>query len=130
MDARLFAYLSYRDAPAALAWMRGLGFQVITRQDDANGHVVHAELRLGEAVVMIASFDADYVRPSLVGVSTGQGIYLRVDDVDAFFSAAIAGGGKSVIEPEDTGWGARRARVLDPEGVEWSFGTYEPGLTQ
>ena len=31
--------------------------------------------------------------------------------------------------PEDTEWGTRRARLLDPEGQEWSFGTYAPGST-
>ena len=35
-------------------------------------------------------------------------------------------GCSEVISPEDTEWGTRRARVLDPEGVEWSFGTYDP----
>jgi uncharacterized glyoxalase superfamily protein PhnB len=32
-----------------------------------------------------------------------------------------------VIAPETTEWGTGRARVLDPEGHEWSFGSYEPG---
>jgi uncharacterized glyoxalase superfamily protein PhnB len=36
-------------------------------------------------------------------------------------------GGHKVFEPEHTEWGTRRARVLDPEGGEWSLGTYEPG---
>ena len=33
-----------------------------------------------------------------------------------------------VFPPEDTEWGSRRARVLDPGGHEWSSGTYEPGV--
>ncbi|MEP6953152.1 MAG: hypothetical protein ABI950_03700 [Solirubrobacteraceae bacterium] len=33
----------------------------------------------------------------------------------------------SVFGPEDTEWGTRRARVLDLDGYEWSFGTYQPG---
>ena len=77
---------------------------------------------------MVASFDGPYQRAPLLDVSTGQGVYLLVDDVDAAHRAAVAAGGTSVTEPEDTGWGGRRARVLDPEGLEWSFGTYEPGL--
>jgi uncharacterized glyoxalase superfamily protein PhnB len=32
-----------------------------------------------------------------------------------------------VFPPEDTEWGTRRARLLDPEGGEWSFGSYAPG---
>ena len=131
MEPRLFAYLSYRDAPRALDWLQALGFTLVRRQDDAQGALVHAELRLGEAVLMVGGFDADYDRAPLVGSSTGQGLYLLVQDgqdVEAMHSAAVAAGGTSVIAPQDTGWGAKRARVLDPEGLEWSFGTYQPGI--
>lgn len=78
---------------------------------------------------MVASNDADDDRPRLLNRSTGQGIYLLVDDVDEHHARAIDAGGTTVFEPEDTEWGTRRARVLDPEGVEWSFGTYPPGET-
>jgi uncharacterized glyoxalase superfamily protein PhnB len=123
----LHAYLSYRDAPAAIAWLEALGFAAVARQDGPGGSVAHAELRRGDATVMLASADADYEVPPLRGSSTGIGVYLVVDDVDALHAAAIAAGGRDVIAPEDTGWGSRRARVLDPEGYEWSFGTYAPG---
>lgn len=128
MSAKLFAYLSYPDAPAALGWMERVGFDVVRRQDGDAGRVIHAEVRLGDAVLMVASNDADYQRPGLLGQSTGQGLYLLVDDVDGFYRNALAAGATSVIEPESTEWGARRARILDPQGQEWSAGTYEPGL--
>jgi len=128
MNAKLFAYLSYQDAPAALKWMEKVGFDVVRRQDGAPGQILHAEVRLGDAVLMVASNDAEYQRPALVGRSTGQGLYLLVDDVDVFYRNAVAAGAITVIEPENTEWGARRARVLDPQGQEWSAGTYEPGV--
>jgi uncharacterized glyoxalase superfamily protein PhnB len=127
MDARLFAYLSYRDAPAALSWMEHVGFSLVRRQDSGAGEVAHAEVRMGDAVIMVSSADADYQRPALIGRSTGGGLYLLVDDVDDFYRKALSAGGRAVIPPEDTEWGTRRARVLDPEGQEWSAGTYEPG---
>ncbi|WP_347111030.1 VOC family protein [Paenarthrobacter sp. S56] len=127
MDARLFAYLSYPDAPAALDWLAQVGFTVVRRQDGPDGSVVHAEIRMGQAVVMLASDDADYRRPPLAGRSTGQGLYLLLEDVDGFYRRAVASGGVAVIEPEDTEWGSRRCRVLDPQGREWSAGSYEPG---
>ena len=128
MNAKLFAYLSYPDASAALEWMERVGFAVVRRQDAPSGQVVHAEVRLGDAVLMVASNDAEYQRPPLVGRSTGQGVYLLLDDVDEFYRDAVAAGGTSVTEPESTAWGAKRARVLDPQGQEWSVGTYEPGV--
>ena len=126
--ARLYAYLSYDDAPGALRWLEALGFDVVRRQDGANGEVLHSEVRLGDVVLMVASNDAAYVQPPLVGRSTGQGLYLLVEEVDRFHARAVDAGGRTVFPPEDTEWGTRRARVLDPEGVEWSFGTYEPGV--
>lgn len=86
-----------------------------------------AEVRKGDAVLMVASNDADYQRPPLIGRSTGQGLYLLVDDVDSFHQKALAAGATSVIEPEETPWGTSRCRVLDPQGQEWSAGTYQPG---
>jgi uncharacterized glyoxalase superfamily protein PhnB len=129
MEAELFAYLSYADASAALEWLQRVGFEVVARQDGPKGSVLHAEVRLGQAVVMVASNDADYQKPTLIGRSTGAGLYLLVDNVDRFYHSAIMAGATSVIEPEDTEWGSRRARVLDPQGQEWSAGTYKPGTT-
>ena len=126
----LHAYLSYRDAPKALSWMSEVGFELLTRQDDSQGAVAHAEVRYGEAVLMVASADADYVVPPLVGRSVGGGLYLWLPmptDVDAWHARAVEAGGLDVLPPEDTQWGTRRARVLDPEGHEWSVGTYRPG---
>ncbi|MFC5381627.1 VOC family protein [Aquipuribacter nitratireducens] len=130
MTARLFAYLSYPDAPRALDWLAAVGFEVVARQDGPDGAVLHAEVRLGDVVCMVASDDAAYAVPPLVGRSTGAGLYLgtaSVDEVDDFHAAAVAAGGRSVIDPEDTEWGTRRCRVLDPGGREWSAGTYLPG---
>jgi uncharacterized glyoxalase superfamily protein PhnB len=128
--AELFAYLSYRDATAALEWLSRVGFEVVARQDGADGGIAHAEVRLGGVVLMIATADADYETPRLLGRSVGGGLYLALssaDDVDAWHERAVAAGAVSVFAPEDTDWGTRRARVLDPEGHEWSVGTYRPG---
>lgn len=129
MATRLFAYVSYPDAASALAWLEEVGFRTIRRQDGPDGRVVHAEVGMGDAVVMVSSDDAAYERPPLAGRSTGAGLYLLLGDVDGFHQKAVAAGGTSVIAPEDTEWGSRRARVLDPQGREWSAGTYEPGLS-
>ncbi|MEV6192819.1 VOC family protein [Streptomyces sp. NPDC051920] len=129
---QLYAYLSYDDATSALDWLQAVGFQVVTRQDGAGGTVTHAEVRMGNVVLMIASADAAYTVPTLRGQSTGSGIYLWMPasaDVDSWHERALSAGGSSVISPEDTDWGSRRARVLDPEGHEWSAGTYRPGST-
>ncbi|MET1154460.1 VOC family protein [Arthrobacter sp.] len=128
MASKLAPYLSYADAPTAIAWLEAIGFIVVVRQDGSGGTVTHSELRMDEVVVMIASDDSAYVVAPLVGRSTGAGVYVVVGDVDRVYAAAVNAGGVSVFPPEDTEWGTMRARVLDPGGREWSFGTYEPGV--
>ena len=65
-----------------------------------------------------AADDAWPVRPG------GAGIYVVTDDVDALFARAVAAGAAVVREPEETGYGSREFGVRDPEGNQWSFGTY------
>ncbi|MEK9518708.1 VOC family protein [Streptomyces sp. NPDC087908] len=123
----LHAYLSFDDAPAGMRWLERLGFETVARQADDNGRIIHAELRLGQAVVLLATSQAAYDVPALKGDSTGGGVYLAAQNVDDLYNRAVQAGGRSVLAPEDTAWGSRRARVLDPEGHEWSFGSYAPG---
>jgi uncharacterized glyoxalase superfamily protein PhnB len=81
---------------------------------------------------MVASADAAFDVPALMGRSTGGGLYLWLPEpaqVDDWCARAVGAGAHEVITPEDTEWGTRRARVLDPEGHEWSVGTYRPGST-
>ena len=103
---------------------------MVRRADGEAGTVAHAELRCDDVVLMVASYDADYSRPPLLGRSTGSGLYLVLEDaaaVDDRYRRGIEAGGTPVFSPEDTGWGTRRARLLDPEGGEWSLGSYAPG---
>ena len=78
--SKLFGYMSYRDVEVAITWLETLGFETTTRQQDDGGATVHAELRLGDAVVMVAPADEPYETPKLIGRSTGRGLYLLVDD--------------------------------------------------
>jgi len=55
---------------------------------------------------------------------TGHGIYVVVEDMDTHHERAKAAGACIVYGPEDTDFGTRRYRIPDPEGYEWSFGTY------
>jgi uncharacterized glyoxalase superfamily protein PhnB len=50
--------------------------------------------------------------------------YVVTDEPDALFARATANGAKVLREPHDTDYGSRDFAVLDPEGNQWSFGTY------
>jgi uncharacterized glyoxalase superfamily protein PhnB len=126
--AKLFAYLSYHDAPQALEWLAAIGFVVVRKRTGDTDTIVHSEVRNGDTVLMVASNDQAYQHPPLLGQSIGAGLYLLVDDVEAIYQQAVAAGATPVFQPERTEWGSVRARVLDFDGYEWSFGTYEPGV--
>ncbi|MEM9566462.1 MAG: VOC family protein [Actinomycetota bacterium] len=116
----LVPYLTFADGNASLAFLTGvLGFEIVTEQRDDDGGVVHAELTRGDAVIMGGDGDAER--------GTAPGLYLAVDDVPARYEAAIAAGATVGYPPEQTEWGTWRARFVDPDGHEWSVGTYQPG---
>lgn len=103
------------------------------RFPDDDGGVAHAELRLGNAVMVVFSDRDGYQRPPRKGDTMGFGTYLclaEAADVDAVHARALDAGATGVWEPEITEWGNYRCRVLDPEGFEWTFGTHCPGQPQ
>ncbi|MEO0912099.1 MAG: VOC family protein [Pseudomonadota bacterium] len=119
----IIPYLSYRDAKAAMAFLeKAFGLEVVQAFDGEDGRLMHAEMRHGNGVIMLGSIDA-------LPQTQSPGIYLVVADVDGHYSAAVAAGAEIVYPPEDTEFGTRRYRARDPEGHEWSFGTYQPQTT-
>ena len=113
-------YLSYVDAKAAMHFLeQAFGLERVQAHEGSDGRIVHAEMRFGNGVVMMGSVDA----PPEAG---SPGLYLAVEDVDAHHARAVAAGAEVVYGPEDTEFGTRRWRARDPEGHEWSFGTYRP----
>ncbi|SLN61241.1 Glyoxalase-like domain protein [Roseivivax jejudonensis] len=113
-------YFSYVDARAAIGFLTAaFGFRLVQAFDGPDGRVLHAELAHGTGVIMLGSADT--------APATGSpGTYLVVDDVDMHHATAAARGADIVYPPEDTEFGTRRYRARDPEGHEWSFGTYAP----
>ncbi|GAB3762164.1 VOC family protein [Microlunatus parietis] len=78
------------------------------RMTDEEGRIGHAEVRIGDSVVLM--FDVPDWPP------TPAFLRLYVSDVQAVHDRAVAGGGTSVTEPTHVFWGDRIARVTDPYG--------------
>jgi uncharacterized glyoxalase superfamily protein PhnB len=113
----IYPFLRFADAEGALEWLKtAFGFEerVVYREGD-NGPIHHAEISLGPGIVMFGQGD-----PS------DHGIYVAVEDADAHYERAKAGGAEIVRELEDTDYGSREYTARDPEGNVWSFGTYRP----
>jgi PhnB protein len=90
-----------------------------------SGKVVHAELAIGDSVLMLADpFPEMGARdPRAVG---GSPVTLRVyvDEVDAVFTRAVARGATPLQEPSDRFYGDREAEFEDPWGHRWSIATH------
>jgi uncharacterized glyoxalase superfamily protein PhnB len=120
-------YFGYGDAAAALRWLaEAFGFEEKRAFSAPDGTVMHAEMAIGGGVVMIGTGEPPAEGDAAATSPTGHGIYVVVDDVDAHHERAKAAGARIVYGPEETDFGTRRYRALDPEGYEWSFGTYSP----
>jgi len=101
---------------------RAFAAQELSRMNDADGPIVHAEFRIGDAVVM--AFDA---RP---GWSETPGfLRLYVDDCDAVFQRALDAGATAVTAPTTLFFGDRVARVRDPLGNVWWIQAHLEDLT-
>jgi PhnB protein len=102
-----------------------LGATERMRMDGPDGKIGHAELMLGESVIMVSDEypDMGYIGPRKVGGSP-VALHVYVDDVDATFAKAVAAGAKEERAVEDQFYGDRSGTFEDPWGHRWSVGTH------
>ena len=127
----LFHSLQFHDVPRAVAFLEAVGFTQAAMHTDPEypDVVVHAQFdwRDTGGVMFGSAKRPGFERPGWVD-SAGHGqCYCVVesdDDVDRVYDAALAAGGSSVRPPESPDYGGRSCTVADPEGNQWSFGSY------
>jgi uncharacterized glyoxalase superfamily protein PhnB len=124
--------LRYRNAPAAIDWLANVfGFERQTVIEGENGVIHHAELTLGNGMVMLGTgkddeFSQGFKSPVDLGGVETCGLYLVVPDADAAHARAAAAGAHVVRPLQNTPYGSREFTVKDPEGHTWTAGTYDP----
>ena len=122
----------YRNAPAAIDWLcRVFGFERHAVYEGENGTIAHAELTLGNGMIMLGSGkDDEYGRgfksPDELGGIETRSLYIVVPDADAAHARAVAAGANVTTPLHDTPYGSRDFTVKDPEGHSWYVGTYDP----
>jgi uncharacterized glyoxalase superfamily protein PhnB len=128
-EPNIYPSVYYRDAPAAIEWLcNTFGFEKRVIVPDGNGAIVHSELSLGSAFVMVATASDEFrgKSPLDAGCETGS-IYVGIDDVAAMHARAKAAGATVTRPLEDKSYGGSGFSVRDPEGHEWHFGSYRLG---
>jgi uncharacterized glyoxalase superfamily protein PhnB len=110
-------YLIVFDVPRLIEFLRaafgGVEIERVTRPD---GTVGHAEVRIGDSIVMMGQADSTHK-------SVESCLYVYVPDTDLTYKAALAAGATSTMEPVNMFWGDRNAGVKDMFGNSWWIAT-------
>ena len=122
----LTPYLAVEEASEAIEYYkRAFGAQETMRMPGPDGKIAHAEIRIGDSLIMLSDpFPQSTVRPPGEVVQTTASIYMYVDDVDSVLTKAVDAGATVTMEVADQFWGDRFGSIQDPFGHTWSIATH------
>jgi PhnB protein len=111
-------YLVLADAAAFIEFTKtAMGATEVRRFPAPDGRVGHAELRIGDSIIMLGDSNGESSKwPAM--------LHLYVPDCDASFKRAVDAGCTPLREPGDNPDGDRRGGVSDRWGNEWWFATH------
>ena len=124
----IMPYISVKGASDAIAFYKqAFGAEELARMPMPDGKIGHAEIKIGDSIVMLADEmdhpDAVAKSPhTLGGVTSGLCIYIA--DCDAVFNRAVAAGAKVRRPLTNQFYGDRSGTVEDPFGQVWTVSTH------
>jgi PhnB protein len=124
-------YLHIRGAAQAIEFYKqAFGATEIMRMPLADGRLGHAEIRIGDSVVMLADEapERGIHGPAHYG-GAPMTLMFYTEDCDAIYQKAIGAGSKSLREPTDQFYGDRMAGIEDPFGFQWYIATHVKDLS-
>ncbi|PYM24527.1 MAG: glyoxalase [Candidatus Rokuibacteriota bacterium] len=125
-------YLTVNDGAGALEfYKRAFGAREAERMPGPGGKLMHAELRIGDSVVMLSDeFPgmSTCKAPKSLGGTTGS-IFLYLADVDPAFRKAVEAGCKVLMPLTNMFWGDRFGKLEDPFGNQWTMATHVEDVT-
>lgn len=119
-------HLVCREAAQAIAfYVKAFGAKERMRMASPDGKIAHAEIRIGNAIVMLGDEQPAMgaSAPQTVG-GTAVHIFLYVPNIDKLFAQAVQAGATVEMPPTNMFWGDRYAKLSDPFGHKWSLGTH------
>ncbi|MCT1801825.1 VOC family protein [Kocuria carniphila] len=128
---QLFHSLTFADAVRGAEFLRTLGFQEVSLDTNENDPSVveHAQYQWRDnGGVMFGSVRENnpHAQAEMVGQAKCYLVVGTDSEVDDVFHRALAAHGTVIAEPTDQDYGGRSATIADPEGNQWSVGSY-PG---
>ena len=102
-----------------------LGASERMRMPTPDGRVGHAELQLGDSIIMLADENAEMGArgPASIG-GTPVSLHVYVEDSDAVFERAVDAGATALRPVEDRFYGDRSGQFEDPFGHRWDVSTH------
>ena len=100
---------------------KAFGAKVRTTVPGPGGRIMHAEVEIGDSVVMLSDAMREAAQPA--------GLFLYVPDVDRTFARALKAGASVIMPVQDMFWGDRFGRVEDPQGNRWGIATHREDVT-
>ena len=119
-------YLMFKNCAEAIAfYTKAFGAREKFRMPDAQGRISHAEIEIGDSVVMMAD-EAPQIDAFSIEHFGGSPVSLLIYTAhcDAMYAQALAAGAKSIREPADQPYGDRMSGVKDPFGYKWWIATH------
>ena len=119
-------YLAVDDAAQAIEYYKkAFGAKERARMDAPDGKIGHAELEIGDSLVMLSDpFPHATTRPPKELGGTSGSVFMYVEDVDAVVKKAVDEGATITMEVADQFWGDRFGSIQDPFGHSWSIATH------
>jgi PhnB protein len=127
----LTPYLTVRDAARAIEFYKqAFGAQERGVMKGPDGKVMHAELKIGDSMIMLGDEFPEFgqLSPQAIGGSA-MGLHIYLDNVDAAFDRAVKAGAHVEQPVADQFWGDRYGKLKDPFGHKWSIGTHVKDLS-
>jgi PhnB protein len=126
-------YLTCRDAARAIEFYQqafGATLKGGAVMKGPDGKVMHAELRIGDSIIMIADEYPMFgsLSPQAIGGSA-TGLHIYLEDVDSAFDRAVKAGATVEAPVADMFWGDRYGKLKDPFGHKWSIATHKADFT-
>ncbi len=125
-------YLTFQKAAQAIEfYKRVFGAEEVERMAGPDGKVMHAEIRIGDSIVMLGDEIPGMSTcraPESLGATT-VALFVYVPDVDKTFARATEAGCKVLKPLADMFWGDRFGQVQDPFGQQWGLATHKEDLT-
>ena len=123
-------YLVCKGAAKAIEYYKNVfGATETVRMPGPDGKVMHAEVKIGDSMVMLSDENPDRGAVAPSGKGRSQSVMLYTDNVDAVFKRAVDLGAKSIQDPTDMFWGDRMGNLEDPFGHQWALATHKEDVT-